>query len=202
VIVAAAVQKADWAVFLVGAIVIMTGAFGVILSRHPVHSALSLVMTLFGIAVEFVNESADFLAVVQVVVYAGAVVILFLFVIMYLGVDRRESLKSDPLKGQRPLAVAAGLVVLVELVVLSRVQNWTSGAHSTDGALNGPGENIQKLGQSVFTRYLLPFEMTSALLVIAVVGAVVLARRKDPTATEMTQAEHEAVAKVVEEAGR
>jgi NADH-quinone oxidoreductase subunit J len=159
-------------------------------------------MTLFGIAVEFVNQEADFLAVVQIVVYAGAVVILFLFVIMFLGVDRQESLKADPLKGQRPLAIAAGLVVLVELAVLSRVQNWTSGAQSNSGALNGPGENIQKLGQSVFTRFLLPFEMTSALLVIAVVAAVVLARRRDPTATEMTQAEHEAAAKAAEEVAR
>ena len=91
----------DWIVFIVG------GGhprrrLGVVMSRNPVHSALCLVLTLFGIAVEFVNSDADFLAAVQVIVYAGAIVILFLFVIMLLGVDRSESLAKDPLKGQRP----------------------------------------------------------------------------------------------------
>jgi NADH-quinone oxidoreductase subunit J len=188
---AVATQKADWTVFAVGALIITAGAFGVILSRHPVHSALSLVMTLFGVAIEFVNQMADFLAVVQIIVYAGAIVILFLFVVMLLGVDRKESLSSEPLKGQRPIAVVAGLVALIEILVLSRVHHWATGAPSVAGPINGPGQNVQKLGQSIFTRYLLPFEITSALLIIAVVGAVVLARRRDPAASEMTREEQE-----------
>jgi NADH-quinone oxidoreductase subunit J len=191
VLLAVATQGGDWAVFGVGALIIAAGAFGVILSRHPVHSALSLVMTLFGVAIEFVNQMADFLAVVQIIVYAGAIVILFLFVIMLLGVDRKESLSSEPLKGQRPIAIVAGLVVLIEILVLSRVHHWATGASSVSGPITGPGENVQKLGQSIFTRYLLPFEITSALLIIAVVGAVVLARRKDPVAGEMTREEQE-----------
>src|SRR6266496_1556 len=98
----------DWAVFLVAAAAILAGALGVVTSRNPVHAALSLVLTLFGIAVLFVAQQAHFLAVVQVIVYAGAIVVLFLFVIMLLGVDQAENLRTEPLGGQRPLAAAAG----------------------------------------------------------------------------------------------
>lgn len=156
---------------------IIAGAFGVILSRNPVHSALMLVVTLFGIALLFIDESADFLAAVQIMVYAGAVVILFLFVIMFLGVDRKEALTPEATKFQRPAALVLGLVALIEILILSRVQHWVSGFQSEAGQLNGPGENVQKLGQTIYTTYLLPFEMTAALLVIAVVAAVVLSRR-------------------------
>jgi len=182
-----------WAVFAVGALLILSGAFGVILLRNPVHSALMLVVTLFGVAVEFIDQAADFLAAVQIMVYAGAIVILFLFVIMFLGVDKREAIGKEPVRAQKPLAVILGVVTLIELFVLSRIGDWSSGAHSTSGALSAPGENVQQLGQSIYTRYLLPFEMTSALLVIAVVAAVVLARRQERSAGEMTEAEQQEV---------
>jgi NADH-quinone oxidoreductase subunit J len=191
-----------WAVFVVGAVVILVGAVGVVLMRNPVHCALMLVLTLFGIALEFVDQAADFLAAVQIIVYAGAIVILFLFVIMFLGVDRKEVIGKEPLKGQRPLAGVVGVALLVEVYVLARVRHWTSGAHSVAGPLNTyfPGtktpsaENVQLLGQTIYTRYLLPFEMTSALLVIAVVAAVVLARRRERVASEMARDEQEAPA--------
>jgi NADH-quinone oxidoreductase subunit J len=189
-----------WAVFTTGAVLILAGAFGVILLRNPVHCALMLVVTLFGVAIEFVDESADFLAAVQIIVYAGAIVILFLFVIMFLGVDKREAAGPEATRFQKPLAALLGVVTLIEILVLSQVQNWTTGYSGTStnpggfaGALNGPGENVQKLGQSIYTRYLLPFEMTAALLVIAVVAAVVLSRRQEPVASEMSRAEQEEV---------
>ena len=91
----------DIGVFAVAAAIIIAGAVGVVVARNPVHSALMLVMTLFGVAVLFVLQRADFLAVVQVIVYAGAIVVLFLFVIMFLGVDRREDVNVEPLTGQR-----------------------------------------------------------------------------------------------------
>lgn len=182
-----------WAVFVVGAALIITGAFGVVLLRNPVHSALMLVVTLLGVALEFIDQSADFLAAVQIIVYAGAVVILFLFVIMFLGVDRREPAGAEKTRLQRPLAVLLGIVALVEILVLSRVDHWTSGLHSFSGAASGQGENVQKLGQSIYTRYLLPFEMTAALLVIAVVAAVVLSRRREPSAGEMSREQQEEV---------
>ena len=101
------------AVFAVCAAIVIGGALGVIVTRHPVHAALSLVATLFGIAVLFLTLDAQFLAAVQVIVYAGAIVVLFLFVIMLLGVDRAENLRTEPLGGQRPLAAGLGVAVLV-----------------------------------------------------------------------------------------
>jgi NADH-quinone oxidoreductase subunit J len=186
-----------WAVFLIGAGLILTGAFGVILLRNPVHCALMLVITLFGVALEFIDESAYFLAAVQIIVYAGAIVILFLFVIMFLGVDRRERIAAEPFRGQRPIALALGLATIILLLVLSSVTDWTTGAKSTSGALRattslgGATENVNLLGQTIYTRYLLPFEMTSALLVIAIVAAVVLARTRSRTAGELTKEEQE-----------
>jgi NADH-quinone oxidoreductase subunit J len=167
-----------WAVYAVGALLALAGAFGVVLLRNTVHCALSLVTTIFGIAMLFVDQGADFLAAVQIIVYAGAIVILFLFVIMLLGVDRPEPAAGQvKLKGMVPSGIALGLIALAELLVLARVHYWATGAKQATEAANGPGENVQKLGQSIFTAYLLPFEMTSALLVIAVVAAVVLVRR-------------------------
>lgn len=180
-----------WAVFATGAVLILTGGFGVVLMRNPVHSALMLVVTLFGVALLFIDQAADFLAAVQIMVYAGAIVILFLFVIMFLGVDRKEVVGREPFRAQKPLAVALGLASLIEIFVLTRLGDWSSGAPSVSGQLRGPGENVQKLGQSIFTRYLLPFEMTAALLVIAVVASVVLARRQERVAGELTQSEQE-----------
>lgn len=180
-----------WAVFAVGAALILTGALGVILLRNPVHSALMLVITLFGVALEFIDESADFLAAVQIIVYAGAVVILFLFVIMFLGVDRKEAAGREPTRLQKPLAVILGVVALVEILALSRIDHWSSGTPSQAGVLGGAGDNVSKLGQSLYTGYLLPFEMTAALLVIAVVAAVVLSRRQHPTAGEMSEMDQE-----------
>src|SRR6516162_5295974 len=98
-------------VFTFSAILILAGAFGVVLGRNPVRCALSLVMTLFGVAILFIAQQANFLAAVQVIVYAGAIVVLFLFVIMLLGVDKAEDLRTDPLVGQRWAGVLFGLLL-------------------------------------------------------------------------------------------
>jgi NADH-quinone oxidoreductase subunit J len=167
----------DVGTFAVAAAIVLSGAIGVVVARNPVHSALMLVMTLFGVAVLFVIQRDPFLAAVQVIVYAGAIVVLFLFVIMFLGVDREENVGFEPLRGQRPLAV--GLVVLgtTGLLLLGEVSRWTTGAPHVAGVDSGAQSNVALLGRSVYTTYLFPFEATAALLVIAVVGAVVLARR-------------------------
>ena len=171
----------DTVVFVLAALVILVGALGVILARNPVHSALMLVMTLFGVAVVFVAQDAHFLAAVQVIVYAGAIVVLFLFVIMLLGVDQADRIETEPIGGQRP---AAGVVALasVGLLVLLAVRGVqvSTGARSTSGALDGEGTNLVKLARVLCTDYLFAFGATSALLVIAVVGAVVLARKPAP----------------------
>jgi NADH-quinone oxidoreductase subunit J len=174
------VTVADGLTFGVAAAMVLLGAVGVVAMRNPVHSALSLVLTLFGVAVLFVAQGANFLAAVQVIVYAGAIVVLFLFVIMLLGVDREERLAADPLRGQRLLAVLVGAAVVSLVLVLADV-HWATGAKSVAGSTVGPGSDVAKLGRSVFTTYLLPFEATSALLVLAVVGAVILVRRHRST---------------------
>jgi NADH-quinone oxidoreductase subunit J len=171
----------DAITFVVAAVIVVSGALGVVFMANPVHSALMLVMTLFGVAVLFVEEDAQFLAAVQVIVYAGAIVVLFLFVIMLLGVDRADALRADHHRAQRGAAVIIGIAVLVEVILLG-TGHWTTGAPSVTGKLEGGGSNVSVLGQAIFTTYLLPFEVTSALLVVAVVAAVVLARRNGGTA--------------------
>jgi NADH-quinone oxidoreductase subunit J len=168
----------DYVVFVVAALGCISGAVGVVLSRNPVHAALSLVGTLFGIAVLFVAQGADFLAAVQVIVYAGAIVVLFLFVIMLLGVDKAEAVEVEPLGGQRPAAIAvAGLSLVLVALLGIRASQVSEGVHSATGTLTNGGSNIVSVGRALFTDYVFAFELTSTLLVIAVVGAVVLARR-------------------------
>ena len=170
----------DETVFLVSALVILVGSVGVVASRNPVHSALFLVQTLFGVAVLFVLQDAHFLAAVQVIVYAGAIVILFLFVIMLLGVDRAESLDVEPIAGQRPLAVVIGAAVTgIILTVVLVATDTVTGARSTDieRALDNGRSDVERLGRVLFTDHAFAFEATAALLTIAVVGAVVLTRK-------------------------
>ena len=167
-------------VFLIAAAIVLVGAVGVVAFRNPVHSALSLVATLFGIAILFVAQQANFLAAVQVVVYAGAIVVLFLFVIMLLGVDQPERIR-DPLRYQRILAIVLGVVLIAEILFLTGHQ-WATGAHAPAsdairGGQAGLGNNVERVARSLFTDFLWPFEITAVLLVLAAVGAVVLARR-------------------------
>jgi NADH-quinone oxidoreductase subunit J len=168
-------------VFVAAAILIIVGALGVITYKNPVHSALSLIMTLFGVAVAFIAQEADFLAAVQIIVYAGAIVVLFLFVIMFLGVDRKNHDQVEPLMAQRPLAAGGVAITVAGLITLMAQSHWVTGVKSvsTNGVhlIAGTG-NVHQLGAAVFTTYLFAFEATAALLVIAVVGAVLLARRE------------------------
>jgi NADH-quinone oxidoreductase subunit J len=129
-----------------------------------------------------VLEGAHFLAAVQVIVYAGAIVILFLFVIMLLGIDQEDVL-NEPLRGQRPVAVVAGVALFAGLLLVAKILQPT-GAPAQRGSLTqGDVPNVERLARSLFTDFLWPFEITSALLVIAVVGAIVLARRGGPGST-------------------
>ena len=188
-------------VFVVAAAMVLAGAFGVILRPNPVHAALSLVLTLFGIAVLFVAQEAHFLAVVQVIVYAGAIVVLFLFVIMLLGVDRTDDLRVEPFRVQRPVAIVMGVAIvgLVSAAVLSGAGNPSqtiTGEQSVGGTLTSSEPNINTLARSLFSDYVFAFEVTSILLVVAVLATVVLARRPfkiEPRAEEESsdESEHE-----------
>ncbi len=164
-------------IFFACAALVLTGAFGVILGRNPVHCALFLLMALVSIAVLYIQLDAQLVAAIQIVVYASAIVVLFLFVITLLGVDRHEPPDhTHPV--QRVSAIVLGLLALTGVLVMVHGNRWVSGAHSTRGAL-GPaaGGNVETLAKSLFTDFVWAFEMTAVLLVIAVVGSVVLARR-------------------------
>jgi len=171
-------------VFLLAAAICLAGAVGVVASPNPVHSALSLVATLFGIAVLFVAQEAHFLAAVQVIVYAGAIVVLFLFVIMLLGVDKAEELETDSLAGQRPAAGVVAVVGLLLVVLLAIRGVEVSGARTGTREVGGGLENVRELGRVLFTDYVFAFELTGLLLVIAVIGAVVMARKPAPDEIE------------------
>jgi len=163
-------------VFGAAGAIVLGGAAGVVLNSNPVHAALSLVATLFGIAVLFVAMEANFLAAVQVIVYAGAIVVLFLFVIMLLGVDSADDLDTDPLVGQRPVAIVLGVVMAAGLVAVV-VSSTITGAPEAGSTWVRDGDDIAQIGRLLFSDHLFAFEITSLLLVIAVVGAVVLARK-------------------------
>ena len=168
----------DAAVFLISAVVVLSGAVGVLLARNPIHAALFLIETLFGIAVLFILLDATFLAAVQVVVYAGAIVILFLFVIMLLGVDRADDLGIEPIAGQRPMAAVIGASLLgLTLTTLLIAVTGPTGDAGTTAVLGNAETNTRLLGEALFTDHVFAVELTALLLTVAIVGAVVLARR-------------------------
>lgn len=166
-------------VFIVSAVIVLAGALGIVLSKNPVHSALFLIQTLMGVALLFLIEDAHFLAAVQVVVYAGAIVILFLFVIMLLGVDKAEAMGVDPIGGQRELALVLGAsIAALTIVTVGWAVDGATGAgpSSPEHALDNGFTDIERIGRVLFTDYAFGFEITAALLTIAVIGAVVLTR--------------------------
>ena len=164
-------------VFFVCAAAVIIGALGVIAGRNPVHSALFLLLTLVSIAVLYLQQHAALVAAIQIVVYASAIVVLFLFVITLLGVDKQEA-PDDAHPVQRVAAVVLGVLALTGILVLVHGNRWVTGSPSARGGL-GRAEtgNVETLAKSLFTDFVWAFEMTAVLLVIAVVGSVVLARR-------------------------
>ncbi len=176
----------DVIVFLIAGAIVLGGAIGVILFPNPVHAALSLIACLFGVAVLFMVQEAHFLALVQVVVYAGAIVVLFLFVIMLLGVDRSENINAEPLALQRP----AALVAAVGVLALSLGGLFLSGRGGDEGAVALTGQSqsvapidsdesdVRTLGEDLLTREVLALEATALLLTVATVGAVVLVKNR------------------------
>lgn len=167
------------AVFGVMFVVALGSSLAMIFARNAVHVALFLVSAQVALAVAFLLQGAFFVAALQVIVYAGAIMVLFLFVIMLLGVDKREIL-IEPLPAQRPLAFGLGALLSAEIVyiVLQGVDlvGDKAGSEALDAINRDPG-NVLAVARVLFSRYLLPFEATSILLVAAVVGVMVLTRR-------------------------
>jgi NADH-quinone oxidoreductase subunit J len=152
----------------------LVGALGVVLAVNAVYSAMFLAMTMIILAVFYMVQDAPFLGVVQVVVYTGAVMMLFLFVLMLIGVDSAESLK-ETLRGQRFAAVITGIGF--GILLIAAIGNVVTGGFVGLTAANANG-NVEGLAALIFSRYLWAFELTSALLITAAVGAMVLAHRE------------------------
>ena len=180
----------DNVVFWVFAPIAAGSGIAMLLMRNAVHAALLLIVNFFCLAVMYLLLDAPFLFAVQIIVYAGAIMVLFLFVIMLLGVDREEDLR-ERLIGQRPVAVILGLAVVAEIAAAIRAGVGLSARAPAGFDAVNAGGNTQALAKVLFTRYLLPFEVTSVLLIVAAIAAMVLAQR---TARAVTQAELDAIA--------
>ena len=178
----------DDIVFWVFAPVSVASAIGMLMMRNAIYAALFLIVNFFCLAVMYLLLDAAFLFAVQIVVYAGAIMVLFLFVIMLLGIDRGDTIR-DRLSWQRGLVYVLAAGFVVELFVALRAGIGFA-THAPDGfaAVNEPS-NTQAVAKVLFEDYFFPFEVTSVLLIVASIAAMVLAQRK---ARSITQAEIDA----------
>ena len=171
---AARTSTSEAVLFYVLGAVALLGAIGVVVAAKAVYSAMFLAATMIALAVLYIAQDALFLGVVQVVVYTGAVMMLFLFVLMLIGVDLSESLK-ETLRGQRVAAIVAG--VSFGVLLIAGMGNLSVVGFTGLAEANRAG-NVQGLAALIFTRYLWAFELTGALLITAALGAMVLAHRE------------------------
>lgn len=168
----------DLILFLVFAIIAVVCAINVVVQSHPISSALSLVGVMGSLAALYLQLGGEFIAAAQVIVYAGAVMVLFIFVIMLLNAG------AEARRGRSLIAGVLGGPLLIALLLLDAyfVEHWFPGAPAAQfggfqcGGL--PCGTAQSIGRALFTTYLLPFEITSLLVLIAIIGAVVLARKE------------------------
>ncbi len=159
-------------IFIFLAIVAIAAAAGLILSRNPVYSALFLIVNFLAVGVYYLVMGAPFIALAQITVYAGAIMVLFLFVIMLLGAAKPKEV--DPLKWQKPLAIVLAVAVLAEglYALITRIA-ITVTTTAPDATLADP----KTLAQTLYYKYSLPFEVTSIILLVAAIGAVVLTKK-------------------------
>ena len=162
--------------FLILSLIAIATALGMLLSRNAIYSALFLVLNFTTVAVFYLLLGAPFIAMAQVTVYAGAIMVLFLFVIMLLGVESLP--KSEVLPWQKPIAsvLAGALAVEATFIFLTRAR--PAGEVGAPAETVNTVENLRELGMMLFEQYLLPFEVTSILLLVAMVGVIVLTRRE------------------------
>ena len=169
-----AVSLGEAIVFWILGPLALAGALGMVLARNAVRSALGLVVTMFSLAVLYIVQQAPFLGFVQIIVYTGAVMMLFLFVLMLIGVDSSESL-VETIRGQRISAIVVG--VGFGVLLIGAIGNASVTGFAGLEQANGAG-NVEGLAVLIFTRYVWAFELTSALLITATLGAMVLAHRE------------------------
>jgi NADH-quinone oxidoreductase subunit J len=161
--------------FLILAVTAVATAAGLLLSRSAIYAALFLVLNFACVAVFYLVLGAPFVAMAQVTVYAGAIMVLFLFVIMLLGAEKLP--RGQVLPWQRPLAIAAAAILMTESVFLLFMRAQTTGVLTLPGPEANTMESLREMAMLLFTQYLLPFEVTSILLLVAMVGAIVLTKQ-------------------------
>jgi NADH-quinone oxidoreductase subunit J len=162
--------------FIILAAVAVASASGLLISRNTVYAALYLVLNFATVAVFYLLLGAPFIALAQVTIYAGAIMVLFLFVIMLLGSEKLP--RGQVLPWQRPLAIVLAAILLVEagFLLFQRLQ-LTAGLSNPEVSVNTT-QSLQTLGMALFSQYLLPFEVTSVLLLVAMVGVIVLTKKE------------------------
>jgi len=166
----------DIILFLVLALIAIATAMGMLISRNAIYSALFLVLNFVTVAVFYLLLGAPFIAMSQVTVYAGAIMVLFLFVIMLLGAESLP--KAEVLPWQRPLAITLSVALVAEAAFLLITRARPAGDVLQPEATANATANLRELGMVLFDQYLLPFEVTSILLLVAMVGAIVLIRKE------------------------
>jgi NADH-quinone oxidoreductase subunit J len=192
----------DNLVFWVFAPISVASAIGLLVMRNAVHSALFLIANFFTLAVFYLLLDAPFLFAVQIIVYAGAIMVLFLFVIMLLGVEGSEPAR-DRLRAQKPVAIALGVAFAAEIAaaIHAGVGFATKAPEGFDKV--NAGGNPQAVAKVLFERYFFPFEVTSILLIVAAIAAMVLAQRKSRAITQAEiQSRAVVVAPLPEDSGR
>jgi NADH-quinone oxidoreductase subunit J len=166
----------DLIFFLILALISVSTALGMLLSRNAVYSALFLVLNFITVAVFYLLLGAPFIAMAQITVYAGAIMVLFLFVIMLLGAESLPT--AEVLPWQKPLAGLLAVALAVEATVIFLTRARPIGDVAQPDASVNTVTNLRALGETLFTDYLLPFEVTSILLLVAMIGAIVLVRKE------------------------
>lgn len=163
--------------FIIFAVIAIASALNILLQRSPLYSALSLIGTLLALSALYVTVRAEFIAAVQIVVYAGAIMVLFIFVIMLLNVPKDQP-QVEKQKGLRYLAIPFAGLMIAEMFYVVRPIRLSSLPPIPAGNAEQAVGTTWSIGTALFTDYLLPFEVTSVLILMAVVGAMVLARRE------------------------
>jgi len=171
---------AETVLFIIFGLAALFGAITMVWARNPVYSAMGLMLTMFSVAVFYVSNSAHFVAAVQVIIYAGAVMTLFLFVIMLIGVDKTED-RVENLPIQRPVALGLMALFGTGVVAAGRLA-WTTGVRNPLDPVNG---TVEAIGDELFRTWVLPFEITGLLLIVAAAGAIALAFFKDTDDAEV-----------------
>jgi NADH-quinone oxidoreductase subunit J len=164
------------ALFVIFGLLAVGAALNLLLQRHPINSALSLIVVMMSLAVLYWSLGAEFLAAAQVIVYAGAIMVLFIFVVMLLNAGQEEPTQGSRIATIAGFPGAAAIFCLLTFVFLSEREQM--GTTQLGGYLTGAVSNISEISHTLFTSLLLPFEVTSILVLVAILGAVVLARKE------------------------